>query len=135
MENGNGKFCSFFKSLLNFRAQASQSEHNKVSYTNFVKFRLQSMSLKIERAFEKMTKNVFAFILATPTLTRYCFCLFPSNNPKPKRNHQLASSRAKTRPWKSQTCVKYRGIILCIERNTEVIWKYFRENCPNMVDF
>ena len=29
---------------------------NKVSISNFVKFRLQSMSFKIERVFEKITK-------------------------------------------------------------------------------
>ena len=51
-----GKFCCFFKCSLNFRAHALQLELNKVGYTNFVKFRLQSMSSKIERAFEKRTK-------------------------------------------------------------------------------
>ena len=44
---------------------------------------------------------------------RYCFCLFHSHNPKPKRNHQIASSRAKTRSRQSHTCVKYRGNIIC----------------------
>ena len=34
---------------------ALQSELNKVSISNFNKFRLQSLSSKIERAFEKMT--------------------------------------------------------------------------------
>ena len=48
-------FC-FFKGLLNFRAHALQSELNKVSIQNFVKFGLQSMSSKIERVFEKTTK-------------------------------------------------------------------------------
>ena len=60
------KFCPFFKCLLDFRAHALQLELNKVVYTNFVKFRLQSMSFKIERAFEKRTKNVV--ILPIPTL-------------------------------------------------------------------
>ena len=60
-------FCNFFKCSLNFRAHALQSELNKDGYTNFVKFRLQSKSYKIERAFEKMTKYVFVFILPTPT--------------------------------------------------------------------
>ena len=46
-------FCPFFKYSLNFRANALQSELNKVSISNFVKFRMQSMSSKIERAFEK----------------------------------------------------------------------------------
>ena len=51
-----GNFVCFFKCLLNFRAHALQSELNKVGYTNFVKLRLQSMSFKIERAFEKRKK-------------------------------------------------------------------------------
>ena len=49
-------FVIFFKCLLNFRAYALQLEHNKVGYTNFVKFQLQGISSKIERAFENMTK-------------------------------------------------------------------------------
>ena len=51
---------------------------------------------------------------------RYCFCLFHSNDPKPKRNPQIASNRATTRPTQSQTCVKFRGIFICIERNADV---------------
>ena len=35
---------------------ALQSELNKVSISNFVKFELQSIRSKIERAFEKRTK-------------------------------------------------------------------------------
>ena len=34
-------------------------------------FRLQSLSSKIEQAFEKITKYVFVFILPTPTLTSF----------------------------------------------------------------
>ena len=49
-------FCCFFKYLLNFRAHAPQSELNKVSISNFVKFGLQTMSSKIERVFNKTTK-------------------------------------------------------------------------------
>ena len=45
-----------FKGLLNLKAHAVQSELNKVGYTNFAKFRLQSMSFKIEQAFEKTNK-------------------------------------------------------------------------------
>ena len=45
----------FFKCLLNFRTHALKLELNKVSISNFAKFRLQSMSSKIERAFEKTT--------------------------------------------------------------------------------
>ena len=46
-------FVRFFKCSLNFRAHALQLELSKVSIFNFVKFELQSMSSKIERAFEK----------------------------------------------------------------------------------
>ena len=42
------KYVRFFKYSLNFRAHALQFELNKVAYTNFAKFRLQSMSSKIE---------------------------------------------------------------------------------------
>ena len=49
-------FVVFFKGLLNFRADALQSELNKVSLSNFVKFQLQTMSFKIGPAFEKTTK-------------------------------------------------------------------------------
>ena len=51
---------------------------------------------------------------------RYCFLLFHSNDLKPKWNHQIARSRAKTRPKQSQTCVKYRGNVIFIERNIDV---------------
>ena len=50
-------FLCFFKCLLHFRADALQSELNKVSISNFVKFRLQRMNSKIERAFEKTNQN------------------------------------------------------------------------------
>ena len=50
------KTCFSFKRSLNFRAHALQSKLNKVSIPNFVKFRLQSLSAKIERAFEKTNK-------------------------------------------------------------------------------
>ena len=53
------RFCPFFKCLINFRAYALQCKHNKVGYTNFVKFRLQSIRSKIERAFEKRKKKCF----------------------------------------------------------------------------
>ena len=49
-------FSWFFKFLLNFKAHALQLELNKVSISNFVKFRLQSLGSKIEQAFDKMTK-------------------------------------------------------------------------------
>ena len=69
----------------------------------------------------------------TPLLLSYS--LAP---PKPKRNHQIASSRAKARSRQSQTCVKYRGIIMCIKRNTDVNTsdlKILRKKCSNKVDF
>ena len=53
------KYVRFFKYSLNFRAHALQFELNKVGYTNFAKFRLQSMSSKIEQAFEKTNKPCF----------------------------------------------------------------------------
>ena len=49
-------FLSFFKCSFNFKAHAVQSELNKVSISNLVKFRFHSLSSKIEQAFEKMTK-------------------------------------------------------------------------------
>ena len=51
---------------------------------------------------------------------RYCFCLFHSQDPKPKRNHQIASSRAKIRSRQNQACVKCRGNIICIKRKIDV---------------
>ena len=151
----------FFKCLLNFRGNALKSEHNKVGYTNFVKFRLQRMTSQIERAFEKTNKPCFCLHFANSSFKtffyisypqsllnlwdeyhfssiknwhksgkkgylpmkptgRYYFCLFHSHDPKPKRNHQIASSKAKTKSRQSQTCVEYRGYIICIRRNTGV---------------
>ena len=52
-------YLLFFKCLLNFRANALQLEINKDGYTNFAKFRLQSMSSKIERALKKTNKPCF----------------------------------------------------------------------------
>ena len=49
-------FPFFFKLSLNFRAHALLSELDKVSKSNFVKYWLQSMSSKIERAFKKRIK-------------------------------------------------------------------------------
>ena len=42
------------------------------------------------------------------------FLVFHPQDPKPKQIRQLASNRAKTRSTQSQTCVKYRGIIIFI---------------------
>ena len=65
------KKCNCLNCSLNFIAHALQLELNKIGYTNFVKFRLQSISSKIERAFKKMTKLVFVFILPTQTLLSF----------------------------------------------------------------
>ena len=54
-----GNFVIFLKSSLNFRAHELQLELNKVGFSNLVNFGFQSMSCKIEQAFEKMTKYVF----------------------------------------------------------------------------
>ena len=70
---------------------------------------------------------------------RYCFCLFHSQDPKPKRNHQIASSRAKTRSRRSQTCVKYWGNIICILRKNRCEQKWSeitsQKKRQNKVDF
>ena len=69
---------------------------------------------------------------------RYCFCLFHSHDPKPKRNHHIASTTAMTRSRRSQACVKYGGIIICIKKNTGVNTgnqKILHKKCPNKVDF
>ena len=68
----------------------------------------------------------------------YCFCLFHLHDPKPKRNHQIASSRAKKKSRRSQACVKYRGNIIWIRRNTDVNasdLKILHKKRPNKVDF
>ena len=72
--------------------------------------------------FIKVVKNqIFkkVYFPLKPTLRSYFF-LFYSHDPKPKQNHQISSSRAKTRSTRSQACVKYRGNIICIKRNTDV---------------
>ena len=69
---------------------------------------------------------------------RYSFCLFHLHDLKPKQIHQIASSRAKTRPRQSQTCVKYRGNIIRIKRNTDgntSDLKILHKKRPNKVDF
>ena len=69
---------------------------------------------------------------------RYYLCLFHLHDPKPKRNHQIASSRAKRKSRQSQTCVKYRGKIVWIKRNTDVNTsdlKILHKKHPNKVDF
>ena len=48
------------------------------------------------------------------------FFLFHWHDPKQKQNHQISACREKIRSTRSQTCVKYRGNIICIKRNTDV---------------
>ena len=91
--------------------------------------------LKMSMTFIKVVKNQIKKIVYLPLKPtwRSCFCLFHSHNPKPKQNHQISITRAKIRSTRSQTCVKYRGIIIFIEhrwpKNTSHIF------FPNMVDF
>ena len=54
-----GNYVCFFRMLAYFRGHALQFELNKVGYTNFAKFRLQSMSSKFEWAFKKTNKLCF----------------------------------------------------------------------------
>ena len=72
---------------------------------------------------KKVAKNLI-FLLKNlsfyePNFTVF-FLVFHPHNPKPKRIHQIASDRAKTRSTRSQTCVKYRGIIILFKRNSDV---------------
>ena len=72
------------------------------------------------------------------SIGRYCFCLFHSHDPKPKWNHQIASSRAKSKSRWSHTCVKYMGNIICIKRNIYVNTsdlKYFTKNVQKRLNF
>ena len=69
---------------------------------------------------------------------RYCFCLFHSHDQKPKRNHQIASSREKTKSRQSQTRVRCRDNIIFIRINTDVNTgdlKILDKKCPNKVPF
>ena len=65
-----------FKYPLNFRVLYLKSKLDKVWYTKFVKFRLESMSSQIERAFKK--KRIF-FLSSFCQLYFYCnfFWHFP----------------------------------------------------------
>ena len=65
-------FVRFFKCSLNFRAHALPSELSKVSICNFLKLRLQSMSSKIERAFEEEKNIIFHQIRAKKKI-RACY--------------------------------------------------------------
>ena len=61
----------------NFRAHALKFKHNKVEYTNYVKFRMQSMSFKTERAFEKTIKYVLFFIFTNSNFNLIFYRFFP----------------------------------------------------------
>ena len=69
---------------------------------------------------------------------RYSFLLFHSHNPPKKFNHRIASNQAKTRSTRSQTCMKYWGIIILIRRNSDVNTgdlKILHKKCQNKIDF
>ena len=68
-------FSLVFSNALNFQAHALQFKLNKVGYTNFAKFRFQSMSFQIEQAFEKRNKPCFGFHFANSNL-KYFFLHF-----------------------------------------------------------
>ena len=57
---------------------------------------------------------------------RYSFLLFLSHNPPKRFNHQMASSRAKARSTQSETCMMYRGIIIWINKNSDVNTGYLK---------
>ena len=63
---------------------------------------------------------------------RYCFCLFHSQDPKPKQIHQTANSRSKIRSRQNQTRVKYRGNIICFKRKTDVNTSDLRKITKNV---
>jgi hypothetical protein len=90
--------------LINLRAHALQLELYKIGHTNFVKFQLSSS--KIEQAFEKMTKNVFVFILPTTTLyLLFAFFLLCINKNKPAA--QAADADPAPQIGKSTSSVKW----------------------------
>ena len=83
----------------------------------------------------QMFKKVY---LALKPTGRSCFFLFYLHDPKPKQNHQISSSRAKIRSIRRQACVKYRGDIICIKRNTDMNagdLKILHKKFLNKVDF
>ena len=78
--------------------------------------------LKISMTFIKVLKNqIFKKIyLPFKPTWRSSFFLFHWHDPKGKQNHQISTCWAKIRSTRIQTCVKYRGNIICIKRNTDV---------------
>ena len=71
-------FVCFYKCLYDFRSHALQSELNKVSISNIVKFRLQSMSSKIEREFEKKLTKFSIKMGSKKTSIRQCYKKCPN---------------------------------------------------------
>ena len=61
------KVCSFFKCSFVLRVGVVIFELNKVTMSNFVKFEFWSMTLKIERVFEK-THKILSQKLAKRTM-------------------------------------------------------------------
>ena len=78
--------------------------------------------LKIFMTFIKVVKNQIFKKVHLPLKPTWssCFFLFHRQDPKQKQNHQISTLRANIRSTQSQTCVKYRGNIICIKRNTDV---------------
>ena len=90
--------------------------------------------------FIKVVKNqIFKKIyLPFKPTWRSCFFLFHWHDPKWKQNHQISTCWAKIRSTRIQTCVKYRGNIIFIRRNTGVNksdMKKLHKKRPKKVDF
>ena len=94
--------------------------HNKNLHYIYVSNTIFHISMTVIKEVKHL---IFQESLTSMKPTGCCFlllCLFHSQDPKPKRNHQTVSSRTKTRSRQSQTCVTYRGNIICNKRNTDV---------------
>ena len=106
----------------------------------FTKFMWLIQLKKISKTVIKSVKNqifINVYLPLKPSC-RSCFFLFHSHDPKPKQNQQISSTWAKIRSTRSQACVKYRGNIICIKRNTDVNTgdlKILHKKCPINVDF
>ena len=105
-------FCTFFLTLKKI-ISCLQSLLNLCDEYHLKKILKTVIKLVKNQIFKKV------YIPLKPTW-RSCFFLFYSHDQKPKHNHQISSNRAKTRSIRSQACVKYRGNIICIMRNTDV---------------
>ena len=88
----------------------------------FTKFMWWILFLKMSMTFIKVVRNQIFKKVYFPLKPTWhsCFFIFHSYDPKQKQNHQISIIRAKIRSTQSQTCVKYRGFIICIKRNTDV---------------